>query len=236
MHTKYALAGSSVLLAVLIIGVSLAAYALTPMRGGPSTSTVVVHTSSSNNLNETNLILSLKLPNGTSFTSGTAFVGSYASSVVNGSYLFSNITPGTYSLNYTGAPNIFIPPFTMKLSKGVNFVNETIYPLRFFVLVETSGLSYNGTQPGPSLSVRNNTAVRIEIFNNTTQINNFAVVLNLANVSQTNVLFNSLSNNLSPGGSTNDTFIVSRTGPFYYTSLIGSQSKDGENGRFLVTP
>lgn len=116
-------------------------------------------------------------------------------------------------------------------------VNETIHPLRFFVLIETSGLAYNGTQPGPQLNVINGTAVKVEIFNNTSQINDFAVVVrNLSYTNQSNVLFNSLSNNLSPGGSTNDTFIVRTTGSYFYTSLIGSQSKDGEYGHFVSTP
>ena len=235
MRKSYAIVGSGVLLAILIVGISLAAYALTPFRGTPSTKVIVANTSS-NSLNETNLILTLKLPNGTNFTSGKAFVGSYQSIVSNGSYFFNNIKPGSYSLNFTGATSFFVPPLTMKLSDGTNLVNETIYPLRFFVLFEPSGLAYNGTQPGPQLNVKNGTAVEVEIFNNTTQINNFAVVRNLSDANQSNVLFNSLSDNLSPGGSTNDTFVVSSTGSYFYTSLIGSQSKDGEYGRFASMP
>lgn len=235
MRKSYAMAGSGVLLAILIVGISLAAYALTPARGTPSTKVIVANTSS-NSLNETNLLLTLKLPNGTNFTSGEAFVDSYQSIVSNGSYFFKNIKPGSYSLNFTGATSFFVPPLTMKLSNGTNLVNETIYPLRFFVLFETAGLSYNGTRPGPQLNVNNGTAVKVEIFNNTTQINDFAVVRNLSDANQSNVLFNSLSDNLSPGGSTNDTLIVSSAGSYYYTSLIGSQSKDGEYGHFVSMP
>jgi hypothetical protein len=235
MRKNYALLGSAALLAIIVIGISLAAYALTPARGVPSTK-VVLATTSSASLNETSLILTLKLPNGTDFTTGRAFVSSYKSSVSNGSYFFKNILPGSYSLNYTGAPDFYIPPITLILKKGVNLVSETIYPLSSFVLYQTSGLAYNGTLPGPQIRVKNDTAVRVEIFNNTTQIIDFAVVLNLANATQSNVLFNSLSNNLSAGGSTNDTFIVNSTGSFYYTSLIGSQSKAGDYGDFVVSP
>ncbi|MDH2899494.1 MAG: hypothetical protein PXY39_00825, partial [archaeon] len=77
MRKIYAMAGSGLLLAILIVGISLAAYALTPVRGTPSTKVIVASTSS-NSLNET-LLLTLKLPNGTNFTSGKAFVGSYQS-------------------------------------------------------------------------------------------------------------------------------------------------------------
>jgi hypothetical protein len=236
MRKNYALLGSALLLGIIIIGVSLVGYVLTPVRGAPSTKVIVPITTFASS-NETSLILTLKLPNGTDFTSGRASVGPYNSSVVNGSYYFRGVTAGSYSLNYTGAPNFLVPPLTMILKNGVaNLVNETIYPLRSFTLIETSGLSYNGTLPGPGITVKNDTAVRVKIFNNTTQIVDFAVVLNLANATQSNVLFNSLSNNLSAGGSTNDTFIVNSTGSFYYTSLIGSQSKDGEYGDFTVTP
>jgi hypothetical protein len=236
MRSNYAMLGSGLLIAILVVGISLAAYAVTPIRGAPSAK-VVVPSTSPNGLNQTSLILTLKLPNRTGFTSGMAFISSYKSNLVNGSYYFQNITAGSYTLNYTGAPNFFIPPFTMILKKGVkNLVNETIYPLSSIALFETSGLSYNGTQPGPQITVKNDTAVRVEILNNTTQINNFAVVVSLANVTLPTVLFNSLSNNLSPGGSTNDTFIVNATGSYYYTSLIGSQSKDGEYGHFVIQP
>jgi Multicopper oxidase len=236
MKGSYALFGSVLLLGILIIGVSLAAYALTPSRGAPKTTTVTVQTTA-NTLKQTDLVLTLILPNGTHFVSGKAQIGLYSPRTVNGSYYFQNINPGMYSLNLTGAPGFFVLPFTMKLVEGVkNLVNETIYPLQYFVLVETSGLSYNDTQPGPLMKVHNATAVTVEILNNTTQINNFAIVLSLSNSSQSNIMFNSLSDNLPPGGSTNDTFIVNSLGSFYYTSLIGSQSKDGQYGYLDSVP
>ncbi len=92
MRKIYAMAGSGVLLGILFVWISLAAYALTPVRGTPSTKVIVASTSS-NSLNETTLLLTLKLPNGTNFTSGKAFVGSYQSIVSNGCYFFKNIKP-----------------------------------------------------------------------------------------------------------------------------------------------
>jgi hypothetical protein len=160
-------------------------------------------------------------------------IGDYPSTVVNGSYYFPDVAPGTYTLNVTDSVTFFAPE-SIKLSKGINYVNTTIYPLQSFRLVETGALTYNGTQPGPPIIVQNGTAVRVEIMNNTTQINDFAVVASLSNFSESNILFNSLSNTLSPGGSTNDTFIVNTIGDYYYTSLIGSQSKDGQYGFFFV--
>ncbi len=233
MRARYALVGSAALLGTLLLVISLSAYALTPSRGLPSTSVITVKTTS-NTLNQTDVIINLKLPNGTTFTGGIAQIGRYRANVTGGSYVFQDVAPGTYSLNFTAAPNFFVPPFTMKLAPGVkNLVNETIYPLEHFVLIETSGLKYNGTQPGPRLNVPNGSAVSVEIFNNTTQINDFAVVRNLSNSNQSNIMFNSLSDSLSPGGSARITFIVNETGYFYYTSLIGSQSKDGQYGYLI---
>ena len=44
MRKIYAMAGSGVLLGILIVGISLAAYALTPVRGTPSTKVIVAST------------------------------------------------------------------------------------------------------------------------------------------------------------------------------------------------
>ena len=233
LNSKAALMGSGLLLVVLIIGVSLAAYTLTPQRGAPS-STVVVASNPSTNLNGTTLLLSLKLPNGTRFTSASVAIGPYFSVVANQSYYFKDAAPGTYSFNMTGAPN-YVLPATVKLAKGANYANLTVYPLQTIALVEGPGLQYNDTQPGPPIFVRNSTAVKVQIFNNSSQINDFAVVSNLNNFSAPNVLFSSVSETLLPGGSTNATFIVDTVGSLFYTSLIASQAKAGQYGYFYVT-
>jgi FtsP/CotA-like multicopper oxidase with cupredoxin domain len=223
-----------VLLLILIAGVSLAGYALTPVKGEPSTS-VIVATTSSTSINATKLIISLQLSNGTMYTSGSLFAGQYQSSYLNGSYVFQDIPPASYSLNFTGPNNIFFPPLKIVVQRGVNLVKAAIFPLESLKLVETSGFAYNGTLPGPTIDVRNGTAMRIELFNNTTQITDLAIVNSLSNFNQSSVEFNSVSNTLSPGGSTNDTFIVSSLGTFYYTSLIGSQARNGQYGHFIVS-
>jgi hypothetical protein len=233
LRSRSALLGSALLLIILLIGVTIAAYVLTPVKGTPTTVVVVAKTTSSSNFNSTDLILSLRLPNGSLFTSGMITAGSYGSIIENGSYVFSNIQPGNYVLNLTSSPNYFLPE-SIKLAKGINSVNLTIYPLFRFTLFENPGLKYNDSSPGPLVSVSNGSAVRLQVFNNSSQINNIAIVNSLTNFSQSNVLFNSVSNSLSPGGSTNDTFIVSSTGFFYYASLFASQAKDGQYGYFNV--
>ena len=57
---------------------------------------------------------------------------------------------------------------------------------------------------------------------------------NLYNTSVSNVLFNSLSNTINAGGTSNDTFIVSKIGTFYYQSMVGNQARQGEYGYFTV--
>jgi hypothetical protein len=118
----------------------------------------------------------------------------------------------------------------------LNNLSVTVYPLSVFSLTATSSLSFNGTQPGPIISVRNATAVRLIIFNNTTQIFNIAVVSSLYNTSTSNVLFNSLSGTVNGGGTLTDTFIANKVGTFYYQSLIGNQAREGEYGYFTVSP
>lgn len=65
-------------------------------------------------------------------------------------------------------------------------------------------------------------------------IHNVAVVSTLYGTNYSTILFNSLSNTFTTGGSVNDTFIVSRTGTFYNECLIGNHAKDGEFGLFIV--
>ncbi|MHB1908908.1 MAG: multicopper oxidase domain-containing protein [Nitrososphaerales archaeon] len=233
MHRESALIGSAGLLVILIIGVIITAYIYTPVRG-VAPKTVIVASTSSAERNQTELVLGLRLSNGSIFDEGNLTLGTYNSQVINQSYIFQNISPGSYSLNLTDVSGFFLPPATLEISKGENFARATIYPLVTFSLIETGALTYNGTRPGPSIVVKNGTAIILSLTNNTTQINDFAVVRDLGNTSQSNVLFNSLSNTLGPGGSSSDIFIVSSPGFYYYTSLIGSQSKDGQFGYFLA--
>jgi hypothetical protein len=233
LRTTSALIGSALLLIILLVGVTIAAYVLTPVKGSPTSLTVIAKTSSTSNFNSTELILTLKLPNGSRFTSGVVNAGPFGSTVENNSYVFRNIQPGNYVLNLTRAPNFFLPE-SIKLGKGINFVNLTIYPLFTFRLIVNPGLKYNTTSPGPLIAVSNASAVRLQVFNNSSQINNIAIVNSLTNFTEQNILFNSVSNSLSPGGSTNDTFIVTSNGFFYYASLFASQAKDGQYGYFYV--
>jgi lipoprotein-anchoring transpeptidase ErfK/SrfK len=164
------------------------------------------------------------------------FAGSVPSNTTSNNYEFSPINPGSYSLNLTGVPGVYFPAITTQVSPGVNLLSVVVFALKVFVLIATSNLSFNGTQPGPIITVRNNTAVRLVIHNNTTQIFNVAVVSSLYNTSTSNVLFNSLSSTVNAGGTLNDTFIVTKIGTFYYQSLIGNQAREGEYGYFTVIP
>ncbi len=134
-------------LIVFLVAVTIAAYEVTPVKGAPTTVVIIAKTSSSSNFNSTEPILSLRLPNGSIFTSGEITAGPYGSSIENSSYIFSNIQPGDYALNLTSAPNYFLPE-SVKLAKGVNSVNLIIYPLFAFTLFENARLKYNDSSPG----------------------------------------------------------------------------------------
>ncbi len=205
----------------------------TPTRGQPSSSILVASTSTGVT-NASSLVIRLSYPNGTVVSSGMMFAGSMQSVTVANHYVFNNTSPGTYALNITGVKGIYLPPTSVKVFSGLNNLNITVYQLSTFVLVQFPNLSFNGTQPGPEIKVPNGTAVRFVVINNTTLIQNVAVTRTLYNSSFSNVLFNSLSDTLSAGGTVNATFIVSETGLFYYQCLIGNDARVGEYGYFEI--
>lgn len=153
-----------------------------------------------------------------------------------GQFVLDDLAPGNYQLNLTGVNNTYLPPISAHVSPGSNFLNLTVYQLLVFRLIASQNLSFNGTQPSPTISVSNSSAVQIVIQNNTTQVFNVAVVSALYNNSADNVLFDSLSNTISAGGSVVTTFIVSEVGTFYYQSMTGNQAREGEWGYFTVIP
>ena len=222
------------LLAIIVIGTVITALVISPTRAEQSPSTTFVTARNTNSGSTTKLTVFLTFQNGTRYSSGSLGANQLLSRVENGSYIFSPIDPGNYSITMNNGSSLYLPPTTIKISAGSNFANLTIYSLKVFTLVEQSGLSYNGTQPGPPIEVANGTAVRIIIINNTTLIHNLAIVQNLYNLSSSQILFVSLSNTLNAGGTTNDTFVASRVGSFYYECLIGNHARAGEYGYFIV--
>jgi hypothetical protein len=186
--------------------------------------------------NSTQLSVTASFPNGTKLSNGTLYAGTIGANLTSGHFNFNNLGPGSYQLNLTGTPNTYLPPVRAQVSLGLNFLNLTVYQLAIVHLTDNSSLSFNGTQPGPTIEVKNGTATKLVIQNNTTQVFNIAVVSDLYNTSSSNILFNSLSSTTSAGGSVNDTFIVSQVGEFYYQSMTGNQAKQGEYGFFTVTP
>ena len=178
--------------------------------------------------------MNLSFPNRTKFTNGTLVSGKLNANLTSAGFVFTGLTPGNYALNLTTTIKVFLPPVSASVSSGSNALNLTVYQLSTFGIIVNATLAFNGTQPGPPITVKNGTAVRLMIQNNTTQVFNIAVVRNLFNTSSDNVQFNSLSSTISAGGSVNDTFIVSVVGAFYYQSMIENQAKQGEYGNFTV--
>ena len=164
------------------------------------------------------------------------YAGSIGSQSFSDKYEFSPIDPGTYDLNLSDVSGVYLAPSSVKVLQGVDELNATVYPLSVFRIVETPNLSLNGTQPGPDIIVKNATAVTFIVNNNTTLIQNLAVVSNLYNTNYSSVLFDSLSNTINAGGTVNQTFVVNQEGYFYYTCLIGNDAKAGEFGPFVVSP
>jgi Multicopper oxidase len=241
LNKTTALIGTALLLTVIILGTALTAFLFTPQgsRQSATTQRITASISSVGSNATTELVLSLRFPNGTKFSAGSLIAaGSTLSKPVNGDYFFSHLTPGNYSITTASSfpSGLYLPSNTIGVNSGRNFANLTLYTLQVFVLIQTSGLSYNGTQPGPAIHGKNESAVRIVLRNNTTLIHNIAIVQTLGNSNATNILFSSNSNSLNPGGTTNDTFIVNEAGSFFYSCLIGSHSSDGEWGVFEVLP
>jgi len=180
--------------------------------------------------------VTLTFPNGTRLTKGSLHAGSLTANFSSGRFVFTGLSSGNYELNLTGVNNTYLQPVTARVSPGLNPQNLTVYPVFTFHLTVVESLSFNGTQPGPIINVRNDSAIRLVIRNNTTQVFNVAVVANLYNTSADNALFNSLSSTISAGGSVNDTLIVTQVGTFYYQSMTGNQARQGEYGYFTVIP
>ena len=212
----------------------MVALTTTPSRGELQTSTTLVVSRVTTRTNTTELDVRLLFPNGTAPNFGDLYAGSFEGNRVDGRYVFDNMTPGLYELNFTGVTGIYFPSASVKVTTGLNTLNVTVYQLEVFNIVVTPGPELNSSTPAPTISVFNNTVVRFEIYNNTTLIQNLAVTSTLNNTNYSSILFDSLSNNVGAGGSANDTFIVSKVGKFYYECLIGNDAKDGEYGEFLV--
>jgi len=197
------------------------------------TNTIVASTTTAAT-NSTNLVVQLFFPNGTSVNSGEMTAGSLQSKHLNDQYLFDNITAGMYQLNFTNSGAVYFPATQVKVSNGVNVLNVTVYQLEVFHIIVNSGPTLNNTVPAPPISVLNDTVVQFVIYNNTTLIQNLAVVNTLYNSNYSNILFNSLSDSVSAGGTVNEIVHVSKIGLFYYECLIGNDAKDGEYGYFQV--
>ena len=238
MRSSAALIGIVLLLSIIIGATALTAFFFQPnVRTLTTAPTVTASVRSATN-SSTSLLVALHFPNGTRFSAGTLTTGSSTSEQANGSYFFPSLPPGNYSIAFSQTPpvsHVYLPSTSVRIQTGFNHASLTIYSLSVFVLVETSGLEYNDSAPGPTITVQNDTAVRFVIRNNTTLIHNVAVVETIANSSAANILFASLSNTLNAGGTTNDTFVVSSVGLFFYECLIGSHAHDGEYGTFIVT-
>jgi hypothetical protein len=226
------------LLGLIMASTIVVALFVTPTRGTPSHSVIVASTTSSSVVgNKTALTVFLRFANGTQLSSGRMFLGNIPSNrTTTCGYGFYSVTPGTYPMNLTGEPTVFLPPTSIRVLSGSNVAVLTVYPLVVFSLYLSSSPGYNGSSPGPDLQVKNGTAVRVVITNNSTLIHDFAVVATVFNTSSSNVLFNSLSETMNAGGSTTDTFIVNSSGYFFYEDLIGSHARDGYYGFFIATP
>jgi len=223
------------LLFIILTATVATSIILSESRTQTTSKTTTVITPSIATANETRLVINLAFPNGTRFNGGDLVAGSTITKGANGSYTFTTLIPGNYSLSFQGNESVYLPPTTVHLSPGISFANLTIYRMEIYTLIETANLGYNNSQPGPLIQVPNGTAVRIVLHNNTTLIHNLAIVQTLGNVSGSNIMFASLSDTLNAGGSTNDTFFVNKVGAFYYECLIGSHARDGEYGYFIVT-
>lgn len=235
MHRASVIFGTALLLSIILAATVLASIVYMPRRSTPQPTTTALVSTSSAPSNETKLVVRARLPNGTNFSSGLLHAGDFSTNASsNQQYVFSKINPGTYPLSFTEAGTIYLPPTNVKVSAGLNHANITIYPLSIFVIYETDGLSLNGTQPGPTIQVMNGTAVQLVIRNNTTLIHSLAVVESVANESSANILFNSLSDTLNAGGTTNATFVVTMPGSFFYEDIIGNHARVGEYGVFDV--
>ena len=225
---------SALLLSVIIIATAFAAILSVPNAAAPPT-VISVSVNSSATTKSTSLFVRLSFPNGTIFTDGRMYAGSIRSQVFSDKYEFSPIDPGTYDLNLGNVSGVYLPPSSVKVLQGVDELNVTVYPLSVFRIVETPNLSLNNTRPGPEIIVKNSTAVTFIVNNNTTLIQNLAVVSNLYNTNYSSVLFDSLSSTINAGGTVNQTFVVDQVGYFYYTCLIGNDASTGEFGLFVVT-
>lgn len=225
---------SALLLSVILVSVTVVAMSATRPRGNLQTSSSLVVSTVASKTNSTDLVVRLAFPNGTNPKVGALQAGSLQGRLLEGNYVFNNVTPGVYPLNFTGGPNIYFPSATVKVSAGVNSLNVTVYQLETFDILVGTGPLLNGSTPAPTIQVTNDTVVRFAIHNNTTLIQNLAIVGSLNNTEYSNVLFNSLSETISAGGSANDTFLVSNTGSYFYACLIGNDARLGEYGYFLV--
>ena len=88
----------------------------------------------------------------------------------------------------------------------------------------------------PIISVSNETAVRLIIFNNTTQIFNIAVVSSLYNTSTSNVLFNSLSGTVNGGGTSKRDFHSEQSGHVLLREFNRQSSERGRVWLFHCLP
>ncbi len=234
MQRLSSLIASGLLLGIILISVTIVATTATPNRTHLHTSTSLVVSTVATKTNMTKLVVRIAFPNGTTPDVGELKIGSISGERVGSQFVFDNVTPGTYQLNFSKALGIYFPAANVKILPGLNSLNVTVYQLEVFQIVVTQGPSLNGSTPAPIIRVPNDTVVQFEILNNTTLIQNLAVVDTLNNTEYSNVLFNSLSETISAGGSANDTFVVSQSGTFYYACLIGNDAKAGEYGFFLV--
>jgi hypothetical protein len=234
LQRLYSLIASGLLLSVILASITIVAITTTPNREQALTSTSLIVSRETSSTNLTTLAVKLFFPNGTGENVGEMYAGSFESQHVRNQYLFDNITPGTYQRNLTGASGIYFPSGAVRVSSGTNFLNITVYQLEAFDIVVTAGPTLNYSSPGPTITVLNGTMVRFAIYNNTTLIQNLAVVKMLNNTESSNVLFNSSSDTINAGGSVNDTFVVSKVGSFFYECLIGNDARDGESGQFIV--
>lgn len=234
MQRSSSLLASGLLLLIILLSVSLVALTATPSRGVLQTATSIVVKRETTKTNTTFLAVKLSFPNGTIPQVGTMNAGTFESEFIDRQYVFGNITPGQYKLNWSGSPDIYFPSVQVEVTPGMNSLNITVFQQESFDIFVTAGPELNGTVPAPSIRVLNNTVVQFFIHNNTTLIQNLAVVSSLNNTNYSSIMFNSLSNNIGAGGSSNDTFVVSHAGKFFYECLIGNDARAGEYGEFIV--
>ncbi|MFI5421361.1 MAG: hypothetical protein ACHQ1H_10385, partial [Nitrososphaerales archaeon] len=112
MNRLASIIASGIVLAIILGATAFVALVSAPDRGKPPATvlTATGATTTTKTTNSTELIVHLTFPNGTRLGSGIMFANNLESKNISEKFVFSPITPGTYELNLTGVPGVFLPP------------------------------------------------------------------------------------------------------------------------------